>query len=90
MSAYGHILIYMYVYEFLYPKSIICPFLLENIYIIYCIYNIYLRVRKFECSHLINNTSSKRLEKASVSLSFDLLVLEGFAVEILGFFSFKT
>lgn len=47
MSACGHVLLYMYVYEFLYPKSILCPFLLENIYIIYCIYNIYLRVCKF-------------------------------------------
>lgn len=54
-----HSYIYMYVYEFLYPQSILCPFLLENIYIIYCIYNIYLRVCKFAYSHFINNTSSK-------------------------------
>lgn len=81
--------IYMYVYEFLYPKSILCPFLLENIYIIYCIYNIYLRVCKFEYSHFINNTSSKRTQNFCFFVLW-LLVLEGFAVEILGFFSFKT
>jgi len=44
---------------------------------------------KFEYSHFISNTSST-MTRASISLAFGLLLLEGFAVEILGFFSFKT
>lgn len=58
-------------------------------YIIYCVYNIYLRLCRFEYGCFLSNTSSK-LARASVSLPFGLLVLEGFALEILGFFSFQT
>lgn len=56
MSVCGHIHICMYVYEILYPKNILCPFPFANIYIIYCIYNIYLGLCQFESSHFIKNT----------------------------------
>lgn len=47
MSACGHVLIYMYVYEFYIPKVFFAPFCL-NIYILYIVYIIYiLRVCKF-------------------------------------------
>jgi len=69
MRACGHVLIYICMYmNFCIPK-VFRPFLLENIYIIYCIYNIYLRVCKFEYNHFINNTFSK------ITLNFCFFVL---------------